>query len=154
MRKRVVGLIAAMAIAALATAPLLARTSNLSGVVTDAGGGVLPGVTVVVKNNATGTTFDVVTNTEGVFSVPGDQRRAPTPSPSSLTGFKTAVINDVRVAPGTPATVKAVLEVGQLDRDGHRREQLRADQHADGDGRRRRSTPTSSTACRRRRATR
>jgi hypothetical protein len=114
MRKRVVGLIAAMAIAALATAPLLAQTSNLSGVVTDAGGGVLPGVTVVVKNNATGTTIDAVTNTEGVFSVPSISAGVYTVT-ASLTGFKTAVTNDVKIAPGTTTNVKTVLEVGQLE---------------------------------------
>ena len=33
-------------------------TSSLSGVVVDSGGGVIPGATVVVKNNATGTQFE------------------------------------------------------------------------------------------------
>ena len=45
--------------------PALAQggaTSSISGVVTDAGGGVLPGATVVVTSNATGTKFEAVTN--------------------------------------------------------------------------------------------
>ena len=39
----------------------------------------------------------------------------------SLSGFKTAVITNVRVLPGTPATVKAVARSRPALRDGHRR---------------------------------
>ena len=68
--KRIARLVLAWALVCLSAAPAFAQTSSLSGVVVDSNGGVLPGVTVVVKSVATGTTYDAVTNTEGVFSVP------------------------------------------------------------------------------------
>ena len=114
MKERIAGLVLACAVVFLSATPALAQTSSLSGVVVDSNGGVLPGVTVVVKNVATGTTFDAVTNTEGVFSVPALDAGAYTVT-ASLSGFKTAVVNDVRLAPGTPASIKATLEVGNLE---------------------------------------
>jgi Carboxypeptidase regulatory-like domain len=88
-------------------------TSSISGVVVDSNGGVIPGATISVKNLATGTTFDTVTNTSGTFSVPALD--AGTYSVTvTLEGFKTVVIDDVRLVPGTPASVRATLEVGNL----------------------------------------
>ena len=73
-------------------------TSSISGTVVDSAGGAIPGVAVVVKNDA-GVTFETVTNAEGIFNIP-----AVTPGAYSVTvslaGFKTAV-TEVRVAPGT-----------------------------------------------------
>src|SRR5688572_27546434 len=43
-------------------------TSSITGVVTDAGGGVLPGATVVVASNATGTKNEAVTNATGNYT--------------------------------------------------------------------------------------
>jgi hypothetical protein len=88
-------------------------TASLSGVVVDAGGGVVPGATVIVKSLATGTQFETVSNTDGLFSVPA-LAAGPYSITVSLTGFKTAVISDVRAAIGTPVSIKAVLEVGSL----------------------------------------
>jgi hypothetical protein len=89
-------------------------TSSLSGVVVDAAGGVVPGATVVVKNAGSGSQFETVTNSDGLFSVPA--LAAGTYSVTvSLTGFKTAVISDLRVSIGTPISVKATLEVGSLE---------------------------------------
>ena len=54
-------------------------TSSISGTVVDTGGGVIPGATVVVKNNATGTTITAVTqHVRDVFTVPALEA-APTP---------------------------------------------------------------------------
>ena len=86
---------------------------SLAGVVVDSGGGVIPGATVVVKNNATGETFQSTSNEAGAFSVPAIVVGTYTVT-VTLQGFKTAVVNDVRVVTGTPASVKAVLEVGAL----------------------------------------
>ena len=88
-------------------------TSAISGVVTDTAGGVIPGASVVVKSNATESTFDVVTNTTGTFSVPALSAGTYTVT-VSLVGFKTAVITNVRVQLGIPATINATLEVGNV----------------------------------------
>jgi hypothetical protein len=116
MKLRVLGLLAvwtlALGVSATATAQS-SSTSSISGTVVDAAGGAVPGVTVIVKNEA-GETFETVTNTTGVFSVPSLNAGTYTIT-VSLTGFKTAIVPDVRVLPGTPASVKVTLEVGQLE---------------------------------------
>ena len=89
-------------------------TSSLSGVVTDTDGGVVPGATVVVKNNATG----VTSNGRHATRRASSRSRASTPGTYtvtvSLTGFKTFVANDVRSAGGRPGDINAKLEVGAL----------------------------------------
>ena len=70
-------------------------TSSITGVVKDTAGGVIPGASVVVSSNSTGTKFEAVTNTSGTYSVPAlsaakkTKRRsasvAPTQKPSSAT---------------------------------------------------------------------
>jgi carboxypeptidase family protein/TonB-dependent receptor-like protein len=117
MKQRFLGLVVAWSILSFVTpSPVFAQASrgSLSGVVTDVGGGVLPGATVVVKNITSDASFEVTTNTEGLFSVPSLDAGSYTVH-VSLTGFKTALINDVRISPGTPVNIKAVLEVGQLE---------------------------------------
>src|SRR5438132_1552670 len=86
----------------------------LSGLVVDKDGGVMPGVTVVVKNNATGAQLTpVVTNGAGVFSVPALDPGSYTVT-FGLTGFKTVVMNDVKQVTATPTNLKVTLEIGQL----------------------------------------
>ncbi len=86
---------------------------SLSGTVVDSGGGVIPGAAVVVKNNATGETFDSTSNESGVFSIPAISVGTYTVT-VTLQGFKTAVLNDVRIVTGTAASIKATLEIGAL----------------------------------------
>jgi hypothetical protein len=87
-------------------------TSSITGVVQDSAGGVIPGAAVVV-NSPNGTKFNTVTNSAGAFNVPALQ-----PGTYSVTvtlqGFKTAVVADVRIQPGTPANLKVTLEVGGI----------------------------------------
>ena len=70
-------------------------SQSLSGVVVDPAGGVIPGASVVVKNNATGETFELTSNEAGVFSVPAIAVGTYTIT-VTLQSFKTAVISDVR----------------------------------------------------------
>jgi hypothetical protein len=114
MRQRAPGLTCALAILSLVIPSLaFAQGGSLSGVVVDSNGGIIPGVSVVVKSKATGTSFDSVTNAEGLFSVPALDPGVYTVT-VSLTGFKTAVLSDVRISPDVPASVKAILEVGNV----------------------------------------
>jgi hypothetical protein len=109
---------AMMLVLAVAATPGFAQggttASSIIGTVTDASGAVIPGATVVVKNNATGTEFNAVTNDQGGFTIPqvdpGSYGVTVT-----LMGFKTFVAKDVRVNAATPASVRAVLEVGGLE---------------------------------------
>ncbi len=88
-------------------------TSTISGVVVDAGGGVVPGADVVVKHNATGTSQSAVSNSQGAFVFPGLNPGTYTVT-VTLQGFKTFVANNVVLTTGAPANVKAKLEVGGL----------------------------------------
>jgi carboxypeptidase family protein len=85
--------------------------SAISGVVQDTAGGVIPGATVVVKSNASGSTFQAVTSSSGAYNVPSLPAGVYTVT-VSLQGFKTSEITDVRVQSGVPTTVNAVLTVG------------------------------------------
>ena len=87
--------------------------TSLAGVAVDTAGGIVPGATVVVKNNATGVSTETVTNSTGAFSLPGLDVGNYTVT-VSLTGFKTAVMNDVRVVTATQTNIKAILEIGAL----------------------------------------
>src|SRR5205814_2503261 len=71
-------------------------TSSISGVVVDSHDAVIPGATVVIKNNATGTTAQVVTNSSGAFSVPSLAAGSYTVT-VTLSGFKTVVIKEVNL---------------------------------------------------------
>ncbi len=89
-------------------------TSTISGTVTDTSGGVVPGADVVAKNASTGTVLTAVSGSDGTFTIP-----AVPPGTYVITiklmGFKTAVLNDVIANVAQMATVKAVLELGQLE---------------------------------------
>ncbi len=103
---------------AVSTTPAFAQgggaTTSLSGTVTDTSGAIIPGANVSVKSNATSTEFTAVTNESGFFTVPSIDPGGYTVT-VTLMGFKTAVLNDVRVNAATPATIKVALEVGGLE---------------------------------------
>jgi hypothetical protein len=111
-------LFSAVALASLMSTFAYAQSGSasapLSGVVTDKDGGVMPGVTVVVKNNSTSASLaPVVTNSAGVFLVAALDPGTYTVT-ASLQGFKTVVITDVKMITATPTNLKVTLEVGQL----------------------------------------
>ncbi|HSC25743.1 MAG TPA: TonB-dependent receptor [Vicinamibacterales bacterium] len=89
-------------------------TSTLAGVVVDSAGGVVPGADVQIKHNATGVTRSAVSNSQGAFSFPGLNIGTYTVT-VTLQGFKTFVANDVVLTAGSPADVRAVLEVGGIE---------------------------------------
>jgi hypothetical protein len=114
--KRRLGVVVAFLVVlrALASAQSGGATARLSGIVVDRTGAVLPGVTVVVRNTATGLTLpSVVTNAAGLFSVPALDAASYTVT-CTLSGFKTVVIADVMILTATPADLKVTLEVGDI----------------------------------------
>jgi hypothetical protein len=116
MRYGFVTLILVVALVAIARAPAYGQggiTASLSGTVVDSSGAVLPGVSVTVRNNATSTEFTAVTSENGTFVVPALLPGTYTAT-VSLEGFKQVVLNDIVINAGTPASVRAVLEIGTL----------------------------------------
>jgi hypothetical protein len=110
---RVPTVLALALLLASSTVSFAQSTASISGVVKDSAGGVVPGVSVVVKNDASGVGQEGVTDADGRFQVTALQAGSYTVT-ASLTGFKTAVAKAIRVAPGQPITIPLTLEVGSL----------------------------------------
>src|SRR5438309_841697 len=95
--------------------PAIAQTgsSNITGSVRDVNGAVVPGATVTAKNEATGVTSTQVTTDSGVYafsSLPVGKYTVTV----EKQGFKTLQKTDNVLEVGTPLTVDAALEVGQV----------------------------------------
>jgi hypothetical protein len=98
--------------AALPAAPAAAQTTNavLSGVVNDAQGGVLPGVTVTVRNTETGFTRTVVTEADGRYRLaglaPGRYELR-----SELQGFGAVAVTDITLTTGGEVVRDVTMQV-------------------------------------------
>jgi hypothetical protein len=88
-----------------------APAGRIAGTVADGSGAVIPGADVMAKNDATGQELMTVTGDNGTYLIPSVPSGTYTVA-VSVTGFKKAVIKDVKVEVGTPATVNATLEIG------------------------------------------
>jgi hypothetical protein len=88
------------------------RLSEVTGTVTDSTGAVLPGVTVVLTDTASGFTKTGITNDLGLYRVielnPGAYRIS-----AQLAGFKTAVV-DVGLETMRITTVDIAMEIGEI----------------------------------------
>src|SRR6266851_3262397 len=83
-----------------------ATTGSLTGAVLDANGGLIAGVTITAKNDATGEEKQFTTTGDGIFSItdlkPG--RYTVTAAPTS--GFSTKVLTGVDIKIGQPTDLK------------------------------------------------
>jgi hypothetical protein len=99
----------------IAPAPAAAQTSaTLVGIVQDAQGGRLPGVTVRIRDVATGAAREIVTDAEGRFraaalSAGEYELRA------SLQGFRPLLQSSLRLTVGESAAVTLTLQVGSAE---------------------------------------
>jgi hypothetical protein len=100
---------------ALSVAPLYAQfdTAQVSGVIQDNTGGVLPGADVTLTNVGTGNERRAVTNADGLYTFPnvpvGDYRIN-----ASLSGFTPAARTGVQVNAGLNIRVDVQLALGGL----------------------------------------
>ena len=88
-------------------------TGQINGIVTDASGGVLPGVTVEATSTATSAVRSAVSGTDGLYTIPLLSPGNYTVK-ASLQGFRTSQRDNVRVTVTETARVAFQLEVGQL----------------------------------------
>jgi hypothetical protein len=86
-------------------------SASLSGTVSDASGALIPGVEVTAKNVDTGITNTLVTNETGNFVFQSLQPGKYTLT-SALTGFKSAVYNNVELGQGQQVRLNFTLQVG------------------------------------------
>jgi Carboxypeptidase regulatory-like domain len=108
----------ALAIAVLSIPGLLLAqglTAQLSGVVTDTGGGVMPGATVTIKNVGTNLTKETVTGADGAFVFP-DLLAGTFDLTVSVQGFKSYEQKGIVVGATDRIALRAIaLEVGALE---------------------------------------
>ncbi len=103
-------------VALLAAVPAAARaqaTGQINGVVTDASGGVLSGVTIEAVNVATGATRTSVTGADGLYTLPLLQPGVYDVK-ASLSGFSAARQADVRVTVTETSRVAFQMAIGQI----------------------------------------
>jgi len=84
--------------------------ATLSGTIKDQTGGILPGADVTARNTGTGLSRSVVTNTDGVFTIPGLQP-GKYEVKAALPGFNT-VSEEIELAVGQNAGLNLTLHVG------------------------------------------
>ncbi len=89
-------------------------TASISGVVKDAQGAVLPGVSVVIQDDSSGRSVDVTTDADGRYQASALAAGSYTVT-ATLSGFKTASSKAIRVAPGQPVSIPLTLEIGALE---------------------------------------
>ena len=105
------------ALAVFATAPAYAQgsaTSSIAGTVVDTSGAGVPGADITATDASNGAVFRGVSSDNGAFTIPA----IPTGTYSvsvALQGFKTAVLKDVVVTAGGPASIKATLQIGGVE---------------------------------------
>ena len=88
-------------------------TGTLMGVATDSSGGLLPGVSVVIRNEATNTARIATTNDSGIYRVPVLQPGSYEVE-AQLAGFKTLVNSGVVLTIGEIRTVGLRLSLGAI----------------------------------------
>ncbi len=105
---------ALLALLLAAPAAVVAQsTGQVNGIVTDTTGAVLPGVTVEATSTATGAVRTAVTSRDGLYTIPLLQPGGYIVK-ASLSGFRNAVRDGVRVTVTETSRVAFELQVGQL----------------------------------------
>ncbi len=112
MRKFTKILIVGLAIFIAQVAIYAQSTGSIAGLVTDPNGAVVPGASIKVKGEG-GQEFSTVTNDGGVYRIPSVQNGVYVITVTA-NGFKTSTFTNVKVDVGTPITVDAKLEIGNV----------------------------------------
>ena len=115
-RQRVVVWSLSVLILLLWVLPIRAQTGTgtFMGIATDTSGGLLPGVSVMVRNEATNTARSAVTNDSGIYRIPVLQPGS-YEIEAKLAGFKTLVNVGVVLTIGEIRTVDLSLSLGAIN---------------------------------------
>ena len=89
-------------------------TASIAGIVTDAQGQPMPGVTVVAVHQPSGSTYNGVTRADGRFTIPGMRVGGPYEVTASLSGFQPQVRESINLSLGVGTDVNFVLGLAAL----------------------------------------
>src|SRR5216117_885854 len=108
--------IAAIAAVSFVLAPMevmAQSTAQISGVVTDQSGAILPGVEVKVTQTETGITRSAISNETGLYILP-NLAIGPYRLEAALPGFRSYVRTGIVLQVGSNPVVNILMEVGQV----------------------------------------
>ena len=116
MRLRLNAIFAVLAVmaamfAARPTSAQTVTTGNLSGVVVDQQGGVLPGAVVVAIHTPTGTKYETVTQADGRYSLQNLRVGGPYTVTVTMSGFRKETVGSVMVALGEERAANFALKL-------------------------------------------
>src|SRR5437660_691081 len=114
LRKEVFFVLLILAVCALSALGQGGSLGSLSGTVVDPKGAVVAGATVTVRSAATNQEFSTQTTGEGTFSVPSLSSGMYTAT-IAASGFKQAVVTDIKVDVGKPSSINVQLEIGSAN---------------------------------------
>ena len=97
-----------------AVAPAQTTFAAITGTATDVSAAIVPDVTVVARNVATGVQTTAKSNDEGVFTIP-QLREGVYVVRATKTGFKEFVVQDINLVGRDYRRVDIVLQVGSVD---------------------------------------
>jgi hypothetical protein len=113
IRRSIVIILAIAAVASPTPSSAQSERGSITGVVQDTTKGAIPGVAVSVVNTATNATTTVVSSESGAYSAsnlpPGPYRIE-----ASLTGFRTAKVDGIRLTAGATQRVDVILDLGAI----------------------------------------
>src|SRR5262245_62830000 len=113
VRRSLVIVLTALAFAIAAPCFAQSERGSITGVVQDTTKAAIPGVSVKVINTATNATIEVVSSESGAYSAanlsPGTYRVE-----ASLTGFRSANVDGIRLTAGASARVDLIMNLGAI----------------------------------------
>jgi hypothetical protein len=89
-------------------------TGAIAGIVTDAQGAVVPGVSIVATHVPSGTVYEAVTQGDGRFTIPNMRVGGPYKVVASLSGFSPQTLSDVTVSLGEATDLRFRLTVASI----------------------------------------
>src|ERR1043166_848716 len=118
VRRAIRGIFTVLALLALVAGTARAQSGNVNGsiegTIKDASGGLLPGVTVTIRNLDTGEDRVVVTDSNGLFRAPllplGSYKVT-----AELSGFKKYEQTGIPLNAGAAAVINVSMEVGKVE---------------------------------------
>ena len=104
-------LVAALSLCVAVAHAQTSSTAPLSGTVMDPTGAFVPAAKVTVRNEATGSVYTTLTETNGTFTVPSLPSGNYTVTVSAA-GFKQQQVMNVKMDVGVPTNIEVRVEVG------------------------------------------